>query len=77
VIRMIDLGAQTSDGDGPRQFAFWNTVSDQFLDYNGTQVWTNEEDLRADLVWHLGAEQADITFTRLQPLVPEWAKVKI
>lgn len=73
MIRLIDLDKQTSDGDGPRQFAFWNTISDMFLHYNGNEVWSTYEQLEYDLRWHLGQEQADITSERLKPLVPDWA----
>jgi hypothetical protein len=72
MIRCIDLGTQTSDG--PRQFAFWNTVSDQFLHYNGAEAWAKRETLQQDLVWHLGSEQAVVTLQRLNPLIPDWAK---
>jgi hypothetical protein len=75
MIRLIDVGQQTSDGEGPRQFAFWNTDPDMFLDYNGSQVWSTLDELKDDLAWHLGTEQAEITIKRLEPLVPDWAKV--
>jgi hypothetical protein len=76
MIRLIDLGKQTSDGDGPRQFAFWNTVKDMFLDYNDTQAWATYEQLQQDIFWHIGREAGYDTLRRLEPLVPAWARLE-
>ena len=54
MIRFIDLGKQIAvdetDPDYPRQFAFYNTVNDQFISVNGSQVFDSwrEFDTYAD-----------------------------
>lgn len=76
MIRCIDLGKQTSGGAGPRQFAFWSTVADIFIDYNGASAWASEQELELDMVFHLGREQTDKILARLTRLTPKWAKQK-
>ena len=72
MIRFIDLGDQILEGE--RQFAFWNTVPDMFLTYNGNQVWSTWIGFEADVIWHVGEERAQAIFERFEPLVPNWAK---
>lgn len=39
MIRFIDLGTQIgASEDSPREFCYYNTVTDRFLEFNGEQV---------------------------------------
>ena len=75
MIHFIDLGEQILEGE--RKFAFYNTVSDMFLNYNGNQVWNKWVDFQTDVIWHLSVEQGQDIFKRLEPLIPEWVKETI
>ena len=46
MIRFIDLGEQILDGE--KSFAWFDTIIDQFIEYNGTHVWSSWEDFSAD-----------------------------
>lgn len=83
MIRFIDLGKQIavdeSDPEYPRQFCFFNTIDDQFLIYDGEQVWETWEEF--DRAWrvHLSFACSQILiqslnneYYRLRSLCPAW-----
>lgn len=74
MIRFIDLGKQIGGDDEEwfRQFAFFNTISDRFLEYNHAQVWSNWEDFEKDYKLYPDG----YTLERLKSLVPEWVPMK-
>lgn len=52
------------DKSGPDHMAFLSTVTDQFMTFDGTDIWENFDDLK---------EVADKEFCdRVMPLCPEW-----
>ncbi len=61
MIRFIDIRNQ---GTGAR-FAFWSTVTDQFIEISGYQAWNSWAELE---------DMTDIThdLPRLKALCPEW-----
>ena len=61
MIRFIDIRNQ---GTGSR-FAFWSTVTDQFLEIAGEMAWESLDDL-AEIV------TPDVDFDRLKALCPGW-----
>ena len=72
MIRFIDLGKQIGlDEEWPREFAFYNTVTDMFIDLGGSgcQVWDSWADLEDDL-HHSKATPEFIE--RLRGLCPDW-----
>ena len=46
MIRFIDIGEQILDGE--RNFAWFNTITDCFFEYNGTQVWSSWDEFVDD-----------------------------
>jgi hypothetical protein len=72
MIRFIDLGKQIAsdetDPDYPRQFAFYNTISDQFLSTNGGQVWYSWDDFLNNAALELSLEMIE----RCRSLCPAW-----
>lgn len=45
MIRFIDLGKQIGlDEEWPREFAFFDTCTARFVEFNGEQVWESWED---------------------------------
>ena len=48
-----------------------------FLSYNGEQYWPNDLTLKSDLILHLGREQGEKTFKKLQKVIPIWATARI
>ena len=46
MIRFIDLGDQILEG--MREFAWFDTVVDRFIEFNGTHVWDSWEDFESD-----------------------------
>jgi hypothetical protein len=73
MIRFVDLGKQIAvdedDPDYPRQFAFYNTISDQFIDLGGNgHVW----DSWIDILKYAHADRE--LLDRLWDLSPEWTK---
>jgi len=72
MIRFIDLGKQIGlDEDWPREFAFYNTVVDDFIKLNGTVVWNNFKEFEQDFKADFGNRYLDY-FERLKSLCPEW-----
>jgi hypothetical protein len=74
MMRFVDLGKQLGiDEEWPREFCFFSTVSDQFLNFNGDQVWKNwaafEASLRAEI---RVPDDAEKMLERLRELCPDW-----
>lgn len=76
MIRFIDLRTQGTGG----RFAFWDTVTDRFVELSGSQVWETLgeflDDLLADLTKQPdGANAARYAQdrARFQQLCPRWA----
>ena len=74
MIRFIDLGKQIAldenDPEYPRQFAFYDTVIDRFLNLGGgDQVW----DSWLDILRFVGPEDPKL-LDRLWALSPDWTK---
>lgn len=75
MIRFVDLGTQIGGYDDcPRQFAFYNTVVDLFLEFNGNQVWENYRNLEVDIITDREGEIGPIEniSQRLKNLCPNW-----
>ena len=72
MIRFIDFGKQIavdeSDPEFPRQFAFYNTVSDQFLSANGGQVFDSWHEFEKNATGELSREM----ISRCFGLCPDW-----
>ncbi len=54
------------------RFAFWDTVVDKFVAYNGSQAWDDWEDFLEDacaINWYVNEKEAK----RLMRLVQPWA----
>jgi hypothetical protein len=67
MIRFIDLGKQIGiDEEWPREFAFFDTVSDKFLKFGNEQVWESWNDFLES--GFIGQYFID----RLKPLCPSW-----
>jgi len=50
VIRFIDLGDQILEGT--REFAWWDTITDEFLEFSGDQAWETWKDFEFDFRSH-------------------------
>jgi hypothetical protein len=72
MMRFIDLGKQISadesDPEYPRQFAFYNTISDQFVVVNGGTVFDTWNEFLDQAALDLTVEEIN----RLKSLCPEW-----
>jgi hypothetical protein len=77
VIRFVDIRNQ---GTG-RRFAFWDTISDQFLTFSGEQAWDTWEELEDSVTEQSGrlsfggvlADRRTALLGRLRGLCPPWA----
>ena len=83
MIRFIDLGKQVggdnSDEDYPREFAFFNTVSDLFIVVQGQQVFSSLfhfENLCKQIVYGQRALD-EATTARCVALCPEWTNERL
>lgn len=67
MIRFIDLGKQIGlDDEWPREFAFFDTISDTFVDIGGEQTWASWDQL-------VTSGDGDSSFLRrLKSLCPSW-----
>ena len=66
MMRFVDLGKQIGLGDDWwRQFAFYNTVSDRFVEFDGKQVWDSWEQFESC------CDDAGLK-ERLKRLCPRW-----
>lgn len=72
MIRFIDLGKQIAvdetDPDYPRQFAFYDTISDQFISANGGQVFDTWNEFHVNAAHELTSERIE----RCRSLCPAW-----
>ena len=73
MIRFVDLGKQLavdpSDKDAPRQFAYFDTVSDKFIEFEGDQVFSSWIELERCLAPIISPMAID----RLKAVTPKWA----
>lgn len=81
MMRFIDIGTQIGPGDDvsddwPRQFAFFDTITDTFITASGNQVWDCWDDLHSDLLEERKrtkhTQQVDEHIARLKRLCPDW-----
>jgi hypothetical protein len=73
MIRFIDLGKQIGlDEDWPREFSFYNTITDLFISFNGTEVWKCRRDLDEDMDFEYGFRKNEDLRDRLFSLLPDW-----
>lgn len=71
MIRFIDLGTQiTCDPQGDRCFAFFDTVVDKFMSFDGEQMWTAWIDFEEDFYRTYNAN--DSLLQRIKSLCPAW-----
>lgn len=49
MVRFIDLGDQITT-DGTEQFAWFDTITDEFMEFNGCQVWESWDEFVIDFV---------------------------
>lgn len=80
MVRFVDLGKQLAvdetDPEWPRQFAFFDTISDTFMEINGSQVWDTWIDFHTDACQDTDVDEA--LFKRLHGLAGSWVhEVKI
>lgn len=72
MMRFIDLGKQIApyedDPEYPRQFAFYNTINDQFVVVNGGTVFDTWDEFLDQAAGELSVEQIN----RLKSLCPKW-----
>lgn len=72
MMRFIDLGKQIavdeSDPDYPRQFAFYDTVTDRFIAANYEQVFDSWDEFLEQAATELSLQ----LINRLRSLCPEW-----
>ena len=72
MIRFIDLGKQIAvdenDPEWPRQFAFYDTISDSFISVNGGQVFDSWRDFDT----YANGELTPEFILRCKSLCPPW-----
>lgn len=70
MIRFVDLGKQLGiDEEWPREFCFWNTVPDTFIEMNYSRVWRSWASFEEDCL----AEKAPQDYiARLRDVCPDW-----
>lgn len=76
MIRFIDLGKQIGgeDEEWLREFAFFNTVSCRFIEYDGSQTWNCWTDFERD--WKNPNSTKDYSLERFKSLVPDWVPMQ-
>ena len=71
MIRFIDLGKQIavdeSDPEWHRQFAFFNTIDDHFLEFNGEQVWESWAEFSAAYQGHYKPDPEHLARLKYDP----------
>ncbi len=78
MIRFIDLGKQIGlDEEWSRQFAFFNTIPDKFLEIGGDHVWDSFAELDDSLrIECKNTFEGNLAYKywmdRLKPLCPLW-----
>ena len=63
MIRFVDIGDQVTL-DGTKEFAWFCTIVDRFIEFNGTHVWDSWEGFKEDVEGETGAEDME-RFERL------------
>lgn len=48
MIRFINIGTQISLDARIRHFAFYNTITDSFMSWNGSATWETAEEFKSD-----------------------------
>jgi hypothetical protein len=77
MLRFIDLGKQLGgiDDDSPRHFAFYNTVTDMFIDLQSQfQVWDSWEHFERQFREFQYGDEA--LLQRFKNLCPDWVFTK-
>jgi hypothetical protein len=70
MIRFIDVGSQVGlDETWPRQFSFWDTVTDRYIELDGEQMWSTWAEFEET---YLGAASRPHNLERFKSLCPEW-----
>ncbi len=82
MIRFILIGNQITLEEGDQHFAFYDTVSDNFVRINGVSVFSNKADLNAEIIYCLSMihTRKDCSmyspkfFERMRSLIPDSIK---
>ena len=73
MIRYIDLGEQINDySEGHHDFAWYDTIIDCFIEYNGTHVWSSWEEFVRDFDDFEGEGYELERFAGLYPREAPW-----
>ena len=76
MLRFIDIGTQTqlfSDTGEDREFCFYDTVTDRFVEVAGEQVWHTWDELEESV----RLSRIRIDLQRLRSLCPSWVFNKL
>lgn len=74
MIRFIDLRAQSTG----HRFAFWDTVTDRFVEFSGSQAWETLDEFRGDYATSRGDEKSRYPeLSRFEQLCPPWATAPV
>lgn len=65
MIRFVDIRGQGTCN----RFAFWDTVTSKFLEFNGEQAWIDKD----DFLECLDAQNNNYSVDRFVGLMPDWA----
>jgi len=68
MIRFIDLTDQITEGQ--KEFAFWCTAKERFLEVFGEQTWESLHDLKEAAKWHNQVAN-NVDIERCISLIPE------
>lgn len=70
-VRFIDLGKQIGvSEEWPRQFAFWNTTRDEFINIGDYFIWASWDEFQENFVNSLHIHA--FTLERFESLCPAW-----
>jgi hypothetical protein len=74
MIRFVDLGKQLGlDEEWPRQFAFFDTLTDIFLSFNGEQVFSSMQEFKDAFDFDMRDNPSDNRpLSRFTSLCPDW-----
>ncbi len=79
MIRFIDIGKQIAvdeyDPEWPREFAWFDTISDVFLCFDGAMVWESWNDFENSWRLHYHGKGDPSELKRFRSLTHEWAFV--
>ena len=68
MIRFIDLRHHLDDISA--QFAWWDTITDKFLEYDGNMAWWCWNNFEHD--YHIAKREQDYDLERFKSLCPQW-----